>query len=434
VGVIEVHPVRYVSETDEYESDYPLLGFIGLITCEAPSEEGETKTKTIKCTHHAASSIAMVCASSPYKESSQILKHVGGLELDTMTEFRVVDSVGTEFVQDVPAAPRAEEIAEITEKIRGNALETRVIRMNSSDHPEETDKIIRDAIQNGPIGVYYKDYVGPVIRIMYILIDGTGVPGIHSELAGVQGKQPDGSAKTFEAKIGAVFIVKYTIDGRPLLTENGEIYRDKNISYMGTVRRVEDFGPMLFQHAVHHGLLEVDAVVFLGDGAKWVWGIQKTYFPFALTGIDQYHAIEHVNALIDLLQFKGRSGEERKQKLKDECIYLLRYGKIQEMILLVEGALCKKGCEKRFESAVNYFRSNVDHMNYGVFTALGIFVGSGVIEAACKVIVGNRMKNAGMHWSKDHAEKMIALRCAVRNGQYIDSYLSSHKSPDHLAA
>ena len=73
-------------------------------------------------------------------------------------------------------------------------------------------------------------------------------------------------------------------------------------------------------------------------------------------------------------------------------------------------------------------------MDYGAFAACGIFVGSGVIEAGCKVIVGNRMKNAGMHWSKDHAEKMIGLRCAVRNGSFLDSYLNGCAANDKLAA
>ena len=72
---------------------------------------------------------------------------------------------------------------------------------------------------------------------------------------------------------------------------------------------------------------------------------------------------------------------------------------------------------------MDYFRYNMKHMNYGTFAACGIFVGSGVIEAGVKVIVGNRMKNAGMHWSKDHAEKMIALRCAIRNNEFFPSYL-----------
>ena len=73
------------------------------------------------------------------------------------------------------------------------------------------------------------------------------------------------------------------------------------------------------------------------------------------------------------------------------------------MLGLIEAMPCKKGNEKKLESAMGYFSFNMERMNYGAFTASGIFVGSGVIEAGCKVIVGNRMKNAGMHWTKDHA-------------------------------
>ena len=264
-----------------------------------------------------------------------------------------------------------------------------------------------------------RDYIGPTIKVMYVECDGTGVPGRRQELSGVKGKQPDGSAKTFEAKIGAVFVVEYTADGKPLLTESGEIYRDKKISYVGTVRKSEDFGPMLYQHAVENGLEDMDAVVFLGDGAKWVWGIRNNYFPFAMPGLDLYHATERLNAMIDLLQFEGRFR-------KDECIELLRCGEIQGMLDLVKTLPCKKGYEEKLESAMGYFRSNMEHMNYGAFAANGIYVGSGVIEAGCKVIVGNRMKNAGMHWSKDHAEKMISLRCAIQNNEFFDSYLQDH--------
>ena len=99
------------------------------------------------------------------------------------------------------------------------------------------------------------------------------------------------------------------------------------------------------------------------------------------------------------------------------------------MLDLTEAAICKKGNEKKLKSATGYFRSNMEHMNYGVFAACGIFVGSGIIEAGCKVIVGTRMKNAGMHWSKDNAEKMISLRCAIRNNEFLDVYLHNGGSP-----
>ena len=62
----------------------------------------------------------------------------------------------------------------------------------------------RKAIEDKPDGVFYKDYIGPVAKVMYVQCDGTGVPGRHQELAGVKGKQPDGSAKTFEVKMSFV--------------------------------------------------------------------------------------------------------------------------------------------------------------------------------------------------------------------------------------
>ena len=203
---------------------------------------------------------------------------------------------------------------------------------------------------------------------------------------------------------------------------------------MGTVRKAEDFGPMLYQHAAENGLEYMDAVVFLGDGAKWIWGIQKEYFPNAISGIDLYHATERTNSMIDLLQFQGRAGSDKKQAFKDKSIEILKQGRVNDMLKLIETMPCKKGNEKKLESAMGYFRTNTERMNYGAFAASGIFAGSGVIEAGCKVVVGNRMKNAGMHWSKAHAESMIALRCAVRNGNYLDLYLTnSSSSKKHVA-
>ena len=203
---------------------------------------------------------------------------------------------------------------------------------------------------------------------------------------------------------------------------------------MGTIRKVEDFGPMLYQHAVDNGLEDVDAVVCLGDGAKWILGIQQKYFPYALAGIDLYHSLGRMNDMIGLLQFKWRNILKQKQAFKDACDKLLRRGEIKEMLDLIKSKPCKKDKEEELEGAMGYFSSNMERMNYGTFSACGIFVGSGVIEAGCKVIVGNRMKNAGMHWLKDHAEKMISLRCAVRNGEFLDSYLHDHTLSGKSAA
>jgi hypothetical protein len=433
-GQVEVHPVRYTCAKDKGQSAYPLLDFIELIDHEVVLIDGSPETQTVKCTRNAAASIALACSESSYEQATLMLNRLAGFELTVMTEFRVTDSVCMKFIREPPTEIDFGRIAGMNEKISGNMLETNVRRMSHPDNKAEADEAIQKALHDGLDGVRHKDYSGPTIKVMYVLSDGTGVPGRHQELAGVKGKQPDGSAKTFEAKIGAVFTMEYTADGKPLLTESGEIYRDRKVSYMGTVRKVEDFGPMLYQHAVENGLDDMDSVIFLGDGAKWLWRIQKEYFPYALRGIDLYHSIGRVNTMVDLIQFQGRIGSDKRKVFKEECIQLLRCGKVQDMLDLIEAMPCKKGNEKKLESAMAYFSSNMDCMNYGAFTASGIFVGSGVIEAGCKVIVGNRMKHAGMHWLKDHAEKMIALRCAVRNNEFLDSYLCGSMSSGKAAA
>ena len=426
--MVNIQPVRYACPMDKGQSTYPLLDFIALIDHKAVHKDGSVETQEIKCTRNAAASIALACSETSYGQAKLLLSKLAGLELDVMTELRVTDSVGSEFVKEPPAEVDIGRIERLNKKISGNILEAKVSRMVHPENKDEVYKAIQKALKYGPEGVPHKDYKGPKIKVMYVMADGTGVPGRHQELAGAKGKQTDGTAKTFEAKVGAVFIVEYTADGKPLLTESGEIYRNKKVSYMGTIRKTGDFGPMLYQHAVENGLEDMDAVVFLGDGAKWLWNIQKEYFPNAISGIDLYHAIERLNSMIDFIRFNGRSGSDQKQAFKDKSIKLLKQGRVHDMLMQIEIMPCKKGSEKKLEGAIGYFRSNIERMNYGALAASGIFVGSGVIEAGCKVIVGNRMKQAGMHWSKDHAESMIALRCAVRNGNYLGSYLSNGAS------
>jgi len=399
-----------------------------LVDYEVTLKDGPTEVQTAKCTRNAAASIALVCSESSYEQASLVLNRLAGFGLSVMTEFHITNSVGSEFVKKPPTEIDSSNISEMNEKNRENVLKNRVMEMHNLCNNKKLKKFIQKMVKYGPDGILYKDYHGPTIKVMFISCDGTGVPGRPKELAKKKGKQSDGSAKTFEAKIGAVYIIEYTADGKPLLTESGDIYRDKKVIYMGTTCTAEDFGPMLYQHAVENGLDDMDCVVFLGDGAKWIWGIQQEYFPYALTAIDLYHAIEHVNAIADLIQFKGQTGSNKKKAFKEECIELLRCGNILGMLDLIKSKPCKEGKKEKLDTDMKYFSSNIERMNYGAFALCGIFVGSGVIEAGCKVIVANRMKNAGMHWSTDNAEIMIALRCAIRNDEFFNSYIPNNKA------
>jgi hypothetical protein len=66
---------------------------------------------------------------------------------------------------------------------------------------------------------------------------------------------------------------------------------------------------------------------------------------------------------------------------------------------------------KEVRKAINYFQTNKERMRYAKFRQQGLFVGSGVVEAGCKIVVGLRLKQSGMRWTVNHANSIIALRC-----------------------
>ena len=238
---------------------------------------------------------------------------------------------------------------------------------------------------------------------LYIEYDGTGIPMTKSELVGRNGKQSDGSSKTREAKLGCIFTQsKFDKEGLPL--------RDKNSSsYFGAIETSELFGWRAYEEAIRRGINGYERTVVIGDGAKWIWGIANQHFPKAIHIVDLYHAIEHLNGLVrelfpDILE---------RAIILDDWVSLLKSGDIEglaDKILKVPNLAKEKADKARIEA--NYFSENADRMRYDKYKAMGLFSGSGVIEAGCKTVIGKRLKQSGMFWSLSGANAIIALRCA----------------------
>ena len=70
---------------------------------------------------------------------------------------------------------------------------------------------------------------------------------------------------------------------------------------------------------------------------------------------------------------------------------------------------------------MHYFVSNVSRMQYGIFRAAGCFIGSGVVEAGCKTVIGSRCKRSGMFWSEPGAENLLAFRC-IHSRRPLDQF------------
>ena len=240
-------------------------------------------------------------------------------------------------------------------------------------------------------------------KTVYIEYDGTGIPMAKNEIVGRSGKQPDGSSKTREAKLGCIFTQsKFDKDGLPL--------RDANsTSYFGAIETADAFGWRAYSEAVRAGVGGYRRIAVIGDGAKWVWGIANQHFPKAIHIVDMYHAIEHLSELTRTL---FPDAIDRAIVL-DDWISTLKSGKIE---LLADKIIKVPNLSKAHKDMVrvesNYFLENADRMRYEKFKCMGLFRGSGVIEAGCKTVIGKRLKQSGMFWSVSGANAIIALRCA----------------------
>ena len=72
------------------------------------------------------------------------------------------------------------------------------------------------------------------------------------------------------------------------------------------------------------------------------------------------------------------------------------------------------------ERGIGYFENNKDRMRYNEFRRQGLFVGSGVVEAGCRTVIGQRLKQSGMHWTVKGANSIIALRCCFLSNRWED--------------
>ena len=255
-----------------------------------------------------------------------------------------------------------------------------------------------------------EDLAEPV-ETLYITADGTGVPVLRRETKGRRGKGADGIARTREVKLGAVF----TQSG---VDEKGRPVRDPDsTTYVGNIENVEPFGERLYAEAVRRGLNRADRVLALGDGAAWVWNLFGLHFPGAIQIVDFYHAAEHLAGLARLLHPED---ETRRKSWYKRMRKKLKNGKVAQIISELCGLKLRGKKKEEVEKEIGYFHKNRERMRYGEFRKQGLFIGSGVVEAGCKSVIGKRLKQSGMHWSVRGANSIIALRCCLESGRFED--------------
>lgn len=254
-------------------------------------------------------------------------------------------------------------------------------------------------------------FIKPVEN-MYICMDGTGVPVVKKETKNRKGKGPDGQAKTREAKLACVF-TQTTMD------EEGLPVRDEgSTSYVGFIETAEDCGDRIYAEALSRGLEKAKTVCVIGDGAHWIWNIADFHFKGAIQIIDIYHAREHY---WNVARKMFGSDKNKMKTWADNRCKELDAGDVGKVISAMKGLGPNNEEEKEIiEKEINYFEKNKKRMRYEEFRKQGLFIGSGVIEAGCRTIIAQRLKQSGMHWTVNGANNIIALRCCLMSNRWED--------------
>ncbi len=259
--------------------------------------------------------------------------------------------------------------------------------------------------------------IGEPIPILYVQMDGTGVPVVKKETLGRKGKTDGQPAHTREVKLGCVF----TQTG---WDEEGYAVRDpESTTYTGAIETAEEFGKRIYLEAWNRGWSRAAKKVVMGDGAEWIWNLAEPYFPGAIQIVDLFHARQHLWELTRRLY----PNDEVNQKawIKVHQRRMLDKGKIEKLVGALR-AIHTTNAEvaEKIRIEADYFERNAERMRYPKFRRQHLFVGSGVIEAGCKTVIGSRLKQSGMFWTVMGANSIIALRCCHLNGRFEDYWES----------
>ena len=314
---------------------------------------------------------ALVGQQAPFDHGREQMKMLAGLEITTKSVERTAEAIGV----DIAAREQCE---------------------------------IRKAVQlDLPV------IIGPPIPILYVQMDGTGVPVVKKETEGRKGKTDGQPAHTREVKLGCVF-TQTTHD------KEGFAIRDPDsTTYTGAIETAEEFGRRLYLEAWNRGWSRAEKKVIMGDGAEWIWNLADIHFPGAVQIVDLYHARQHLWDLARRLH--PNDPVQQKAWMKIHQKRLLDKGKIERLVLSLR-SIDSTNVElmEKIRTEADYFERNAERIRYPKFRRQHLFVGSGVIEAGCKTVIGHRLKQSGMFWSVKGANSIVALRCSHLNGRFED--------------
>jgi hypothetical protein len=187
-----------------------------------------------------------------------------------------------------------------------------------------------------------------------------------------------------------------------------EQHKAQEISYHTEIAPAQEFGRLLWATGVRRLADKAKELIFVCDGAAWIWKLVSHYFPNAVQIVDWYHACEYLTPIADAVFPQQTECQEWLQKVKD----WLWNGRVKKVIQACQHYIHHNLAADPAQRAVTYFTNNQHRMDYATFRKNGYWIGSGTVESACKQIATARLKIAGARWTLTGAVATAKARAA----------------------
>ncbi len=178
--------------------------------------------------------------------------------------------------------------------------------------------------------------------------------------------------------------------------------------------------------AKRRGVPWVKELLSINDGAVWIWRIILTCYPHAIEIVDWWHALERLWQISRWVYGPGSPIGTAWVKIQETALW---HGDVESVIAACQSLMPTQAEAVDYvRQSIGYFETNRERMRYAEFRAAGYPIGSGAVEGGgCKMVVGGRMKQAGMRWSRRGAGAVLALRTALLSGRWDEVWAPSNR-------
>ena len=228
-----------------------------------------------------------------------------------------------------------------------------------------------------------------------------------------------GKTKWREIKVGVLArLDRYT-------TRSGHVVtRLRHRRLVAVLGEIEVFKPRFWLEALRQGIRSAPEVIWLSDGGRGFWGLYEEHLrPHARGILDFYHAAQYLwksaAAWLD-----GRSRQARKWFGWSR--HRLRHGDpddlLEDLLEALEVETLPESASEALVKLYHYLNGHRDHIDYAKYEELGLPLGSGMVESACKWLIQQRFKGVGMRWSEEGFNHLLHLRLAWVNGTFEELF------------